>query len=321
MVSYNDILKATDGFSEANLLGKGRYGTVYKGTLENFAAAVKVFNLQQSGSYKSFLDECEALRRVRHRCLVKIITCCSSINHQGHDFRALVFELMPNFSLDRWIHPDIESQNRMGTLSLSQRLDIAVDLVDAIDYLHNGCQPSIIHCNLKPSNILLTEDMRARVGDFGIARILKEVASEASASSLSSMGIRGSIGYVAPEYGEGLPVSTYGDVYSLGITLIEMFTGRCPTDDMFRDGLTLQYFAEAAGLSGNVMEIADSNIWLHDEAKDSTNTENITRAKECLAAIIQLCVLCSKQLPRERMSTSDAAAEMHAIRDAYLGSQ
>ncbi|XP_048542212.1 probable LRR receptor-like serine/threonine-protein kinase At3g47570 isoform X1 [Triticum urartu] len=321
MVSYNDILKATDGFSEANLLGKGRYGTVYKGTLENFAAAVKVFNLQQSGSYKSFLDECEALRRVRHRCLVKIITCCSSINHQGQDFRALVFELMPNFSLDRWIHPDIESQNRMGTLSLSQRLDIAVDLVDAIDYLHNGCQPSIIHCDLKPSNILLTEDMRARVGDFGIARILKEAASEASASSLSSMGIRGSIGYVAPEYGEGLPVSTYGDVYSLGITLIEMFTGRCPTDDMFRDGLTLQYFAEAAGLSGNVMEIADSNIWLHDEANDSTDTENISRAKECLAAIIQLCVLCSKQLPRERMSTSDAAAEMHAIRDAYLSSQ
>uniref|UniRef100_A0A453TB15 Receptor kinase-like protein Xa21 n=1 Tax=Aegilops tauschii subsp. strangulata TaxID=200361 RepID=A0A453TB15_AEGTS len=321
MVSYNDILKATDGFSEANLLGKGRYGTVYKGTLENFTAAVKVFNLQQSGSYKSFLDECKALRRVRHRCLVKIITCCSSINHQGQDFRALVFELMPNFSLDRWIHPDIESQNRMGTLSLSQRLDIAVDLVDAIDYLHNGCQPSIIHCDLKPSNILLTEDMRARVGDFGIARILKEAASEASASSLSSMGIRGSIGYVAPEYGEGLPVSTYGDAYSLGITLIEMFTGRCPTDDMFRDGLTLQRFAEAAGLPGNVMVIADSNIWLHDEANNSADAEHITRARECLAAIIQLGILCSKQLPRERMSTSDAAAEMHAIRDAYISNQ
>lgn len=198
MVSYNDILKATDGFSEANLLGKGRYGTVYKGTLENFVAAIKVFNLQQSGSYKSFQDECEALRRVRHRCLVKIITCCSSINHQGQDFRALVFELMPNGSLDHWIHPDIESQNSNRTLSLSQRLDIAVDLVDALNYLHNGCQPSIIHCDLKPSNILLTEDMRARVGDFGIARILNEVTSEASASSLSSIGIRGSIGYVAP---------------------------------------------------------------------------------------------------------------------------
>ncbi|VAI93961.1 unnamed protein product [Triticum turgidum subsp. durum] len=123
------------------------------------------------------------------------------------------------------------------------------------------------------------------------------------------------------EYGEGLPVSTYGDVYSLGITLIEMFTGRCPTDDMFRDGLTLQRFAEAAGLPGNVMEIADSNIWLHDEANNSADAEHITRARECLAAIIQLGILCSKQLPTERMSTNDAAAEMHAIRDAYISNQ
>lgn len=321
MVSYNKILKATDAFSEANLLGKGRYGTVYKCALENFAAAVKVFNLQQPGSYKSFQDECEALRRVRHRCLVRIITCCSSINHQGQDFRALVFELMPNGSLDRWIHPNIETQNRNGTLSLSQRLDIAVDLVDALDYLHNGCQPSVIHCDLKPSNILLTQEMRARVGDFGIARILNEAASEASVCSLSSIGIRGSIGYVAPEYGEGLSVSTYGDVYSLGNTLIEMFTGRYPTDDMFRDGLSLHYFADAAALPEKVMEISDSNIWLHDEANDSNDTKYITGAKECLAAIMQLAVLCSKQLPRERLSTSDAAAEVHAIRDSYLSNQ
>ena len=98
IVPYNDILNGTDRFCEANVLGKGRYATVYRGTLENQAivVAVKVFNLQLSGSYKSFQAECEALRRVRHRCLVKIITCCSSINHQGQDFRALVFEFMPN---------------------------------------------------------------------------------------------------------------------------------------------------------------------------------------------------------------------------------
>jgi Leucine-rich repeat (LRR) protein len=194
-VPYNDILKGTDGFSEANVLGKGRYGTVYKGTLENqvTSVAVKVLNLQVSGSYKSFQAECEALRRVRHRCLVKIITCCSSINHQGQDFRALVFEFMANGSLDRWIH-----SNDVGQLSLLQRLDIAVDIVDALDYLHNGCQPPVIHCDLKPSNILLNQDMRARVGDFGIARVLHESTSKHPVNSNSSIGIRGSIGYIAP---------------------------------------------------------------------------------------------------------------------------
>ncbi|KAL6639537.1 hypothetical protein ACP70R_023267 [Stipagrostis hirtigluma subsp. patula] len=322
VVPYNDILKGTDGFSEANVLGKGRYGTVYRGTLGNPAivVAVKVFNLQQSGSYKSFQAECEALRRVRHRCLGKIITCCSSINHQGEDFRALVFEFMPNGSLDRWIHSDSGSQNAQRALSLSQRLDIAVDIVDALDYLHNGCHPSIIHCDLKPSNILLNQDMRARVGDFGIAKVIEEATSKQLVNSNSSIGIRGSIGYVAPEYGEGLAVSTYGDVYSLGITLIEMFTGKGPTDSMFRDGLSLHYFAQAA-LPDKVMEIADSSIWLQDGASTSNDTRHITRAKECLAAVIHLGVLCSKPLPLERVSMGDAAAEMHAIRDAYISTQ
>ncbi|KAL6873960.1 hypothetical protein ACP4OV_014042 [Aristida adscensionis] len=316
MVSYDDILKGTDGFSEANLLGKGRYGSVYRCTVQNqgAAVAVKVFNLQQPGSYRSFQVECEALRRVRHRCLVKIITSCSSINHQGQDFRALVFDFMPNGSLDSWIH----SESGNGTLTLAQRLDIAVDIVDAVDYLHNGCRPPVIHCDLKPSNILLTQDLRARVGDFGIARILNETASRTSGNSNSTIGIRGSIGYVAPEYGEGLTVSTHGDVYSLGITLIEMVTGRSPTDDMFRDGSTLHHFAKAA-LPDKVMEIADSKIWLHDEANNSNATRDIIRTKECLAAIIQLGVLCSKQSPRERLLISNVSVEMHNIRDTYLG--
>jgi Leucine-rich repeat (LRR) protein len=215
MVSYNDILKGTDGFSEANVLGKGRYGTVYRGTLENHAVAVavKVFNLQQSGSYKSFMAECEALRRVRHRCLLKIITCCSSINHQGQDFRAIVFEFMANGSLDGWIYSNFDGQNGPRALSLSQRLDIAVDIVDALDYLHNGCQPPVIHCDLKPSNILLNQDMRAHVGDFGIARILDEATSQQPINSNSSIGIRGSIGYIAPGNSDMLLCASQNSIY------------------------------------------------------------------------------------------------------------
>jgi serine/threonine protein kinase len=105
---------------------------------------------------------------------------------------------MVNGSLDRWIHSDYEGQNGQVALTLSRRLDIAVDIVDALDYLHNGCKPSIIHCDLKPSNILLNQDMRACVGDFGIARILDEATSKNALNSYSSIGIKGSIGYIAP---------------------------------------------------------------------------------------------------------------------------
>ncbi|GJN05800.1 hypothetical protein PR202_ga23465 [Eleusine coracana subsp. coracana] len=262
----------------------------------------------------SFEAECEALSRARHRCLIKIITCCSSIDPQGQEFKALVFEIMPNGSLDDWLHPKSDSGVSSNTLNLSQRLDIAVDIVDALDYLHNHCDPQIIHCDLKPSNILLAEDMSAPVADFGISKVLSENAINAENNSNSTIGIRGSIGYVAPEYGEGSSVSTLGDVYSLGILLLEMFTGRSPIDDMFRGTLDLHKFSEYA-LPDRISEIVDSTVCLQAE-----NYDSITRSKtdNCLVSVIALGISCSKKNPRERTLIQNAAAEMHAIRDAYL---
>jgi len=214
-IPYLALSKGTDGFSESNLLGSGRYGTVYKCVLGNEdrePLAVKVFNLCQSGSSKSFEVECEAMRRIRHRCLIKIITCCSSIDLQGQEFKALVFEFMPNGSLDVWLHPKFHKSTTRNTLSLDQRLDIAADIIAAVEYLHNSCQPPVIHCDLKPSNILLAEDMSARVGDFGISKLLPENASKRVLNSSSTTGIRGSIGYVAP-----------GDSSSTQVTLFMYF--------------------------------------------------------------------------------------------------
>jgi serine/threonine protein kinase len=116
------------------------------------------------------------------------------------------------------------------------------------------------------------------------------------------------------EYGEGSTVSTTGDVYSLGILLLEMFTGKSPTDDMFRDSLDLHKFVDDA-LGEKTLEIADSTIWLHAERKDDIASKRI---KECLLSIFRLGISCSKQQPRDRMLIRDAAVEIHAVRDEYL---
>jgi serine/threonine protein kinase len=202
-VSYLQLFEATDGFAPTNLIGAGKYGSVYKGNLSLTGArdsvvAVKVFTLQQPGSSRSFLAECEALRQVKHRNLINIITCCSSIDSRGNDFRALVFDFMPLYSLDRWLHP--RSNEQTHKLSLTQLLNIAIDVADALDYLHNSSCPTVIHCDLKPSNILLGSDWTAYVADFGLAKLIGESLDQSNLNigTESTIGIRGTTGYVAP---------------------------------------------------------------------------------------------------------------------------
>ncbi|XP_077239115.1 uncharacterized protein LOC143880191 [Tasmannia lanceolata] len=129
-VSYSDLFKATDGFSSANLIGVGSYGSVYKGILgqDENVVAVKVLNLQLHGASKSFMDECEALRNIRHRNLIKILTSCSSIDFGGNDFKAFVVEFMPNGSLEKWLHPEVVGQHQLRTLNFSKRLNAAIDI-------------------------------------------------------------------------------------------------------------------------------------------------------------------------------------------------
>jgi serine/threonine protein kinase len=200
-VSYLEISQATDHFAPSNLIGAGKYGSVYKGNLSlpsfrNGVVAVKVFNPHQTGSSRSFLAECMALRRVKHRNLIKIITSCSSIDSRGNEFQALVFEFMPNFSLNRWLHPGTDGQcHKLSTVHL---LNIVVDVADALDYLHNNSQPSVIHCDLKPSNILLDSDWTAYVADLGLSKLVGESTDKSRLNSGSSIGIRGTTGYVAP---------------------------------------------------------------------------------------------------------------------------
>ncbi|XP_042377421.1 probable LRR receptor-like serine/threonine-protein kinase At3g47570 [Zingiber officinale] len=313
MISYAELSRSTAGFDATNLIGRGSYGAVYKATLdrENRTVAVKVFDLQQLGSSQSFLTECEALNRIRHRNLIKIITCCSSIDLNGDDFKALVFEFMPNKSLDRWLHPQLEEDQHQHArnLSLTQRLNIGIDVAEALDYLHNNCKPPVVHCDLKPSNILLDEEMVAHVGDFGLAKLLPEGMSRCLADRSNSLGLRGTIGYVPPEYGEGSPVSTSGDVYSLGVLLMELLTGKSPLDDMFKDGLTLHTLVETRG----ALEIVDPASLLHEIGTNSSNS-----IEECSISLARIGLACTKRMPGDRMCMSDIVAQLRGIRNLYV---
>ncbi|RHN54655.1 putative protein kinase RLK-Pelle-LRR-XII-1 family [Medicago truncatula] len=238
-VSYQDLHQGTDGFSDKNLIGSGGFGSVYRGNLvsEGNVVAVKVFNLQNNGASKSFIVECNALKNIRHRNLVKVLTCCSSTDYKGEEFKALVFDYMKNGSLEQWLHPEILNSEHPKTLDLGDRLNIIIDVASALHYLHQECEQLIIHCDLKPSNVLLNDDMVAHVSDFGIAKLVS-----ATDGNTSTIGIKGTIGYAPPEYGMGSEVSTCGDMYSFGILMLEMLTGRRPTHEVFEDGQNLHNF-------------------------------------------------------------------------------
>ncbi|KAK2990888.1 hypothetical protein RJ640_006077, partial [Escallonia rubra] len=285
-ITYAELLHATNEFSPSNLIGEGRYGSVYKGSLNSgeHIVAVKVLKLQERGANKSFMAECDVLRILRHRNLIKIITVCSSLDFKGKDFKAFVFEFMPNGSLDSWLHPT-QAEEQGSNLNLVQRLSIAIDVASALDYIHHHCETIICHCDLKPSNILLDDDLCAHV-----------------------------------EYGMGEEISTEADMYSYGIMLLEMFTGKRPTDNMFVDNFSLHNYAKFA-LPDRVIEIVDSTILEEMEGfnRNRRGEGNFAKLKSCLESILRLGVICSSELPHDRMASGSVVKERLRITKPYNG--
>ncbi|KAB1220974.1 hypothetical protein CJ030_MR3G025335 [Morella rubra] len=288
-ISQQELIQATDGFSLNNLLGEGSFGSVYKGTLsDGMNIATKVLNLQVEAAFKSFDVESEVLRNVRHRNLLKIISVCSNT-----DFKALVLEYMPNGSLEKWLH----SNNHF--LNILQRLNIVIDVASALEYLHHGYCTSIVHCDLKPSNVLLDEDMSAHVADFGISKLLGDGDSRTWTITLAT------IGYMAPEYGSHGIVSTRGDMYSFGILLMETFTRKRPTDDMFIGEMSLKHWVDVS-LPHAVIDIIDPNLLRNERDDDAV--------KECISSLMGLAMGCCAESPEQRTNIVNVSATLNKIK-------
>ncbi|GMJ10096.1 hypothetical protein like AT3G47570 [Hibiscus trionum] len=294
-ISYNELHQATDGYSESNLLGNGSYGSVYQGTLsDGMIFAVKVFKLELEGALKSFDVECEVLRNTRHRNLIKIISSCSN----DLDFKALVLEFMPNGSLERWLY----SSNHF--LDILQRLSIMIDVAFALEYLHHGNPTPIVHCDLKPSNVLLDEDMVAHLSDFGIAKLLCNDDSMIQTMTMAT------IGYMAPEYGiEGI-VSTKGDVYSFGILVMETITRKKPIDEMFAGERSLKSWVKES-ISSPLNQVVDTNLL-------SAIGKEHAAANDCALSILQVGLECSVELPDERLDMKEIVSKLEKIRAKIL---
>ncbi|PWA83106.1 protein kinase superfamily protein [Artemisia annua] len=219
-LQYEELKEATNNFEHASILGEGGFGRVFKGVLsDGTQVAIKRLSTGGQQGDKEFLVEVEMLSRLHHRNLVKLVGYYSNRDNSEN---LLCYELVPNGSLEAWLHGPLGVN---CPLDWDTRMKIALDAARGLAYLHEDSQPCVIHRDFKASNILLENSFNAKVADFGLAK----QAPEGRATYLSTR-VMGTFGYVAPEYAMTGHLLVKSDVYSYGVVLLELLTGRKPVD-------------------------------------------------------------------------------------------
>lgn len=231
LFSYKQLRIATDDFSPVNKIGEGGFGSVYKGRLKNGKmAAIKVLSSESKQGVREFLTEIKVISDIEHENLVKLYGCCIEDDH-----RILVYNYLENNSLAQTLlgggHSSIQ-------FSWRTRTKICIGVAKGLAYLHEQVKPHIIHRDIKASNILLDKDLTPKISDFGLAKLIPPNATHVSTR------VAGTIGYLAPEYAIRGQATRKSDVYSYGVLLIEIVTGRCNTNS--RLPIEEQYLLERA---------------------------------------------------------------------------
>ncbi|KAL8554244.1 hypothetical protein ACS0TY_002446 [Phlomoides rotata] len=215
--TLRELEAASNGLSDENVIGEGGYGIVYYGVLaDNTRIAIKNLLNNRGQAEKEFKVEVDAIGRVRHKNLVRLYGYCV----EGA-YRMLVYEFVDNGNLDQWLHGDV---GEVSPLTWDIRTNIIIGTAKGLAYLHEGLEPKVVHRDIKSSNILLDRQWHSKLSDFGLAKLLN------SESSYVTTRVMGTFGYVAPEYACTGMLNEKSDIYSFGILIMEIITGRSPVD-------------------------------------------------------------------------------------------
>ncbi|CAA0839570.1 Proline-rich receptor-like protein kinase PERK5 [Striga hermonthica] len=270
--TYDELAAATGGFSQANLLGQGGFGYVHKGILPNGKeVAVKSLKLGSGQGEREFQAEVEIISRVHHRYLVSLVGYCIA-----GEQRMLVYEFVPNKTLEYHLHA-----KGQPVMDWASRLRIAVGSAKGLAYLHEDCHPRIIHRDIKAANILLDSNFEAKVADFGLAKLSSDNYTHVSTR------VMGTFGYLAPEYAASGKLTEKSDVFSFGVMLLELITGRRPVDpsNNAMDSLSLVDWARPLATKG--LESGDYSGLVDRRLEDNYVPHEMARLIACAAACIR----------------------------------
>ncbi|OAY75346.1 Leucine-rich repeat receptor protein kinase EMS1 [Ananas comosus] len=309
-ISLPELAAATGGFSSDAIIGDGSFGFVYKAVLPSgTAVAVKRLSADAAASqgFREFRAEMETLGRIRHPNLARILGFCAS----GRD-RLLIYEFLERGSLDSWLHyPDADPDpDRAAPLPWSARARAVRGVAAGLAFLHEGCEPPIIHRDIKASNVLLDADFGARIADFGLARLADESHSHVSTQAAGTMG------YMAPEYRDGAVRATpRGDVYSFGMLVFEAATGRRPSWPVREDAaegwteVSMARWARTRVEQGRWKDILDPRMAIPGEIFDQEDE---------VKAFLDLAYRCTEECAPKRPSMGEAVAILDQINSNKL---
>ncbi|BBN00257.1 protein MpCLV1 [Marchantia polymorpha subsp. ruderalis] len=277
--------------SDENIIGRGGAGTVYKGEMasgEMVAVKRLACGRGTSSHDHGFSAEIRTLGKIRHRNIVRLLGFCTN-----NEMNLLVYEYMPNGSLGEFLHG-----KKSGVLDWNMRYSIAVQAAHGLCYLHHDCSPLIVHRDVKSNNILLDSNLEAHVADFGLAKLFQDSGKSESMSSIA-----GSYGYIAPEYAYTLKVNEKSDIYSFGVVLMELLTGKRPIEPEFGDGVDIvQWVRTKIQTKEGVMEILDPRVG------------GVTVPLQEVMLVLRVALLCSGDHPIDRPTMRDVVQMLSDVR-------